>query len=115
MGKYGYSLSERSTFCCVSKSVELVAWKGERVAAQLVVSTKSPLRHLNYQVGEPINGNQKIGRNNLFSGFVRYVMTDELNKDRQGGCGARPNAAAFDSSLVADPIDHLCRDRNEGK
>jgi hypothetical protein len=91
----------------VSKSVELVAWKGERVAAQLVVSSKSPLRHLNYQVGEPINGNQKIGRNNLFSGFVRYVMTDELNKDRQGGCGARPNAAAFDSSLVADPIDHL--------
>ena len=40
-------------------------------------------------------------------GFVRYVMTDELNKDGNGGCGARPDAAAFDSILVADPIDHL--------
>ena len=34
-------------------------------------------------------------------------MTDELNKDGNGGCGARPDAAAFDSILVADPIDHL--------
>ena len=37
--------------------------------------------------------------------FVRYVMTDELNKDGKGGCGYRVNSE-FDSSLVADCIDH---------
>ena len=32
-------------------------------------------------------------------------MTDELNKDRKGGCGHRPNKAEWDSSLVADVLD----------
>ena len=37
-------------------------------------------------------------------GFVRYVMTDELNKDGRGACGHR-KAVDYDSLLVADPID----------
>ena len=32
-------------------------------------------------------------------------MTDELNKDKKGGCSHRPNKAEWDSSLVADPLD----------
>ena len=36
--------------------------------------------------------------------FVRYVMTDELNKDGRGACGHR-KAVDYDSLLVADPID----------
>ena len=34
-----------------------------------------------------------------------YVMTDELNKDRKGGCGHRENKAEWDSSVVADVLD----------
>ena len=37
--------------------------------------------------------------------FVRYVMTDELNKDGSGGCGPRENKAEWDSSMVADVLD----------
>ena len=33
-------------------------------------------------------------------------MTDELNKDGKGGCGHR-KSSDYDSTLVADPIDHL--------
>ena len=40
-------------------------------------------------------------------GFVRYVMTDGLNKDGKGTCGLRPDLSQFDSTLVADPIDPL--------
>lgn len=92
--------------------VELVGWKGERVAAQLVVSSKKPLSHLSFSVGDLIHADKKsrITGENVLAGFVRYVMTDELNKDKQGGCGYRRNAAAFDSSLVADPIDHLSKE-----
>ena len=32
-------------------------------------------------------------------------MTDELNKDRKGGCGHRENKAEWDSSVVADVLD----------
>ena len=38
------------------------------------------------------------------AGFIRYVMTDELNKDGRGACGHR-QAVDYDSLLVADPID----------
>ena len=33
-------------------------------------------------------------------------MTDELNKDGKGGCGYR-KSSDYDSTLVADPIDHI--------
>ena len=32
-------------------------------------------------------------------------MTDELNKDKKGGCGYRHNKAEWDSSIVADILD----------
>lgn len=41
----------------------------------------------------------------ITTNFVRYVMTDELNKDRKGGCGHRENKAEWDSSVVADVLD----------
>lgn len=93
----------------LSHQIVLDGWKGERVAAQVVVATKQPLSALSFSVSDLLNSNKrsKIDKKHILAGFVRYVMTDELNKDRQGGCGHRPNTAAFDSSLVADPIDHL--------
>ncbi len=90
------------------KTLTLTAWRGERVSAQAVVSTPRDLRGVRFRVGEltsPKGG--RITADHIFTGFVRYVMTDELNKDGRGGCGYRPDNSLFDSTLVADPIDHL--------
>ncbi len=89
--------------------LQLHGWRGERVAAQWVVSAYTKSTTLSYEVSDFINTknhNQKIGKNNLLTGFVRYVMTDELNKDGKGGCGYR-KPSDFDSSLSADVIDPL--------
>lgn len=92
-------------------NIKLSAWKGERVSAQFVVSAfEKPLR-LSFEVSNLVHSkdkSQKINKSSIFSGFVRYVMTDELNKDGKGGCGYR-NPVDFDSTLVADPIDHLTK------
>lgn len=92
------------------KTVEtLTAWRGEAVAAQLVVSSRTQLENLNYSVSNLVKSDdntQFIGGDALFSGFVRYVMTDELNKDGRGACGHR-NPADYDYSLAADGIDHI--------
>lgn len=89
--------------------LELTAWKGERISAQWVIWGDRSLPNLSFSVGNLIHDNKKdeIEKDHILTGFVRYVMTDELNKDGNGGCGARPDATAFDSTLVADPIDQL--------
>ena len=106
-----YKKEEPAPVGRISKEIELTALKGERVASQWVVWGDQPLHSLSFSVTELVHKNKKskIGQDRLLSGFVRYVMTDELNKDGTGGCGSRPDAAAFDSSLVADPIDHLTK------
>lgn len=92
-----------------SSGITLEGWKGERVSAQFVVSNNSGNFSLSYEFS-PLQHQQNrrhiIGKNRIDGGFVRYVMTDELNKDRKGACGYR-KAKDYDSSLVADPIDHL--------
>lgn len=91
-------------------NLTLKAWRGERVQAQFIVSSLQGIENLKFST-EPLNNTRNsslsIPSDAIHSGFVRYVMTDELNKDGSGGCGLRPNSAAYDSSLVADPIDHL--------
>ena len=84
------------------------AWKGERVHAQFVVYGNEYIRSLSFEVSDLISkqGN-KISQESLHKGFVRYVMTDELNKDGKSGCSSRPDASKWDSTLVADAIDHL--------
>lgn len=107
-----YKKEEPASTGSLKKEVVLTAWKGERVASQFVVWGDQPLDRLSFSVSELVHKNRKdkIGGEQLLSGFVRYVMTDELNKDGKGGCGDRPDAAAFDSSLVADPIDHMTKE-----
>lgn len=107
-----YKKEEPASTGSLKKEIVLTAWKGERVASQFVVWGDQPLDRLSFSVSELVHKNRKdkIGGEQLLSGFVRYVMTDELNKDGKGGCGNRPDAAAFDSSLVADPIDHITKE-----
>ena len=82
------------------------AWKGERVHTQLVLwtTTAQPAVSIQAFALEDAKGH-KIGAEAVTTGFVRYVMTDGLNKDG-GGCGYR-KPGEFDSSLVADGIDIL--------
>ena len=86
-------------------TLRLKAWKGERVNAQAVLWTQKELEGAEIAVSELKNGSSLIPASAVNMYFVRYVMTDELNKDGSGGCGPRENKAEWDSSMVADVLD----------
>lgn len=81
------------------------AWKGERVNAQAVLWTKENLEDATITVSDLKNGSAVIPASAITTHFVRYVMTDEVNKDGKGACGNRENKAEWDSSIVADVLD----------
>lgn len=81
------------------------AWKGERVNAQAVLWTTKDLEDAVISVTDLKNGPSVIPASAIQTSFVRYVMTDELNKDGRGACGHRENKAEWDSSIVADVLD----------
>ena len=81
------------------------AWKGERINAQAVLWTNENLDQVTVSVTDLKSGSSIIPASDIQTQFVRYVMTDELNKDGKGGCGVRENKAEWDSSLVADVLD----------
>ena len=87
-------------------SMNLIGWMGEKLSAQFVISTNREMKNVSVEVSDILAKNYKISKWNTERGFVRYVMTDELNKDGKGACGFR-NKADFDSTLVADVIDHI--------
>lgn len=92
----------------ITNQIKLVGWRGEFLSAQLLISTPQQLDKVRVEWSELTSKEGgTIGREQFFGGFVRYVMTDELNRDGKGGCGHRPDASQYDSLLVADPIDHL--------
>lgn len=101
-----YKKEEPAPIARLKKDINLTAWKGERVSAQLVVWTPEALDKLSFIVSDLTSGKETISKDNVRTGFVRYVMTDELNKDGKGGCGYR-KSSDYDSTLVADPIDHI--------
>lgn len=82
------------------------AWKGERVNAQALIWTTQPLKQVSVSVSD-LKGPKGsiIPASDIQTNMVRYVMTDELNKERTGGCGYRPDPTAWDSSIVADVLD----------
>ena len=84
------------------------AWKGERVSAQVVLSNADKNIEIETEVSDLKNNKHTIRKENIQTSFVRYVMTDELNKDRKGTCGYR-KSADFDSTLVADALDHITK------
>ena len=101
-----YKKEEPAPIARLKKDINLTAWKGERVSAQLVVWTPEALDNLSFIVSDLTSGKETISKDNVRTGFVRYVMTDELNKDGKGGCGYR-KSSDYDSTLVAEPIDHI--------
>lgn len=81
------------------------AWKGERINGQAVLWTRNALDDVTVTASDLRNGQAVISASAVQASFVRYVMTDELNKDGKGGCGNRPDRTAWDSSVVADVLD----------
>lgn len=84
-------------------AVCLKAWRGERVNAQALLWTNVDLDDVQITVTDLRSPDAVIPASALRTNFVRYVMTDELNKDGSG-CGHR-NPADWDSSVVADVLD----------
>ncbi len=80
-------------------------WKGERIHAQALFYADADVKQARLEVSDLRKGKDVIPASALTPGFVRYVMTDELNKDGKSGCGERPDKSQWDSSLVADAID----------
>lgn len=82
------------------------AWKGEKVNAQAVIWATRDCGNVSIAT-EALKGagGSTIPVSAIKASFVRYTMTDELNKDKRGTCGYRPDRTVFDSSLVADILD----------
>ncbi len=82
------------------------AWKGERINGQAVLWMRNALEGVTVTASDLRGaGGAVIPASAVKASFVRYVMTDELNKDGKGGCGHRPDRTAWDSSVVADVLD----------
>ena len=80
---------------------EAVAWKGERVNLQLVVTNKGAAVDsctVKYVFGELKNGKSVIPATNVVGGFVQPVITDRFT-----GCG-KHDVDAYGENLVADRI-----------
>ena len=80
------------------KTLRLHAWRGESVNAQAVIYTGKALTNTTVSTSPLKAGKNEISTESLHTAFVRYVLTDEFGY----GCGARPDATKYDSSLVAE-------------
>lgn len=90
----------------IEKKWKTIAWKGERVHEQALIWGGADCKGITLVVSDLTGtGGARIPASAVKANFVRYVMTDELNKGGKGGCGYRPDKTKFDSSLVADMID----------
>lgn len=87
-----------------STTVNLAAWRGERVHAQAVIATARELKGARLSVSDLRCGKSVIKAADVSARFVRYVMADTLNEGG-GGCGYREVKSEWDSVLVADVID----------
>ncbi|WP_240348026.1 DUF4091 domain-containing protein [Longitalea arenae] len=77
------------------------AWKGEKVHTQLLIWAEKDIDNIRV-VSLDLKDRQGhvIKKDNIVTGFVQYVMTDEF----KAGCGKR-KSAELDSSLAADIIN----------
>ena len=76
----------------LEKSVELYAWKGERVNAQAVLMAPNAIGNLSVKVSDLKNGKNVIRSSAVSTYFVRYVMSDYFDNRK-------------DSCLVADRLE----------
>lgn len=79
------------------------AWKGERISAQIVLWSATPVNQTEFEFSEFIAPDgTKLSANIAQARFERFVLTDEF----AGGCGHR-KPENFAASLAADMLDTL--------
>lgn len=89
----------------ITRNMSLTAWRGERVMAQAVVWTPTAAEGVTVEAGDLVSaGGATIKAAHVSTGFVRYVMADEIVKDGHSPCESR-TAVEHDSMLVADMVD----------
>ena len=76
----------------------VVAWRGERVNLQLLVTNADTAQYVGYGFGDLRCGSKVIPAANVVGGFVAPVITDRFT-----GCG-RHDVDAYGENLVADRI-----------
>ncbi|MEG1580282.1 MAG: DUF4091 domain-containing protein [Bacteroidaceae bacterium] len=79
----------------------LKGWRGERVSAQALVWSATPLANLTFEMSSLKGKSSLIPAS---AAFVRYVMQDNFLT-----CGYRKSSSEYDSTLIAEPIDHLAK------
>lgn len=84
-----------------AKAETLSAWRGERVSAQALVWSGAQIANLTFEIS-PLRG--KHGSIDTRASFVKYVMQDNFLT-----CGFRTASRDYDSTLVADVVDHFSR------
>jgi hypothetical protein len=84
------------------RSHKLHAWKGERVSAQIIVWTSTPVQQLECLTQDLRCGKDVIPADAISARFVRYTLTDIF----EPGCGYR-KPEDFPVSLVADMLDNI--------
>lgn len=87
------------------KAFNHVAWRGEKVFAQAVVSSEEELKDLRLSVSDLRNGKSLIGAENIRLQFVSYVVSDLLDTTKYGQCGSREDKSKWGEVLVADVLD----------
>lgn len=87
------------------KAFNHVAWRGEKVFAQAVVSSEEALKDVRLSVSDLRNGKSLIGAENIRLQFVSYVVSDLLDTTKYGQCGSREDKSKWGEVLVADVLD----------
>lgn len=87
------------------KAFNHVAWRGEKVFAQAVVSSEEVLKDVRLSVSDLRNGKSLIGAENIRLQFVSYVVSDLLDTTKYGQCGSREDKSKWGEVLVADVLD----------
>src|SRR5688572_12000022 len=69
---------------------QAIAWKGEKVHTQLLIWSKTAINNLRVTGSALFDGKgHNIPASAITTGFIRYVLTDSLNKEGHG-CGIPP-------------------------
>ncbi|MCH5720157.1 hypothetical protein MKP07_30030 [Niabella hibiscisoli] len=85
----------------INNTWEASGWRNEKLHTQIVTSAKIDLGSITVKASDlKSSKGEVLKKENISTGFVQYVMTDEF----RNGCGYR-KPADFDSSMVADMIN----------
>lgn len=87
------------------KAFNHVAWRGEKVFAQAVISSDTELEDVTLSVSDLSNGKSGIKSGNISVQFVSFVVSDLLDTTKYGQCGQRQDKSEWGEVLVADVLD----------